>query len=80
MFMVIENQGIHSPYTLYHPGVVNSKWHKKVKVSPQARMMLSQTNGEPEFEKREAIFASNRAVLCSEFRYTNFTAFQCKNK
>ena len=49
-------------------GVVNSKWHKKVKITPQARLKLSQANDELDFERREAIFSDNRLELCVEFK------------
>ena len=50
-------------------GIVNTKWHTKKKVSPQARLLISKSNEERDYFKREAIFASHREELCVEFRY-----------
>ena len=50
-------------------GVNNTKWHVKVKVSPQARLLLSQCNSEADFERREDVFERSRSVLCVEFRF-----------
>ena len=60
-----------SQYFLYimFSGVVNSKWHKKKKVSPQDRLLLSKTSDESDFAKREAVFSSHREDLCVEFRF-----------
>ena len=50
-------------------GVVNSKWHKKKKVSPQDRLLISKTSEEADYTKREAVFSSHREDLCVEFRF-----------
>ena len=50
-------------------GVNNTKWHVKVKVSAQARLLLSQCNSESDFERREDVFERSRPVLCVEFRF-----------
>ena len=48
---------------------MNTKWHTKKRVSPQARLLISKSNEERDYFKREAIFACHREELCVEFRY-----------
>ena len=55
-------------HSLGIPGVVQSKWHSKKKVTSQARALISKSSEENEFAQREEIYKTHRPELCHEFR------------
>ena len=49
-------------------GVVSEKWHKKKKVTPQARAKLIQAGKETDFQVREEVYETLREEMSNEFR------------
>ena len=48
---------------------MNSKYYTTMKVTAQARQLLSKTSEDMEFDGREEVYEGKRDVLCVEFRF-----------